>query len=175
MPIVRRARSRRGVSYLKHAAGADVRRPGASNTVDLIGLSRSVAAGEEQRGLQNAFSRAFRACVARLALSPYITGSVAQCPRCGTVALKRLTAPDRVDRFAGTVWSALERLRGGSLYHCTFCRIQFYDTRARQKLIKEPARIAAGMQQPQQEYEPSGSATAQYSSSSSALSSQLKA
>jgi hypothetical protein len=70
-----------------------------------------------------------RAALARAALSPYISGPVARCPYCESARLKKLIQPDRIDRFAPTFWSRVERLRGGGLYHCALCRIQFYDTR----------------------------------------------
>jgi hypothetical protein len=32
----------------------------------------------------------------------------------------------------------LQRLSGGKLYHCWFCRLQFYDTRQRFNISRKP-------------------------------------
>jgi hypothetical protein len=49
--------------------------------------------------------------------------------------LKRLGEPDVVDRIQGGVWNLIERLAHGNLYHCRFCRVQFYD---RRPLVSRP-------------------------------------
>jgi hypothetical protein len=38
------------------------------------------------------------------------------------------------------IWNFLSRLGGGKLYHCCFCRLQFYDRRPspEQQSITEP-------------------------------------
>ena len=38
-------------------------------------------------------------------------------------------SPEEIDKMAAGPLNILERLAGGSLYHCCFCRIQFYDRR----------------------------------------------
>jgi hypothetical protein len=61
----------------------------------------------------------------------YHFGEQVRCPRCGTYRVTKLRAPDRVDRMVAGFWNALERVLGGNkLYHCCFCRVQFYDRRA---------------------------------------------
>ena len=56
-------------------------------------------------------------------------GPHARCPKCGTFRVTRLGEPDGVDRMQGGLWNLLERLSRGGLYHCRFCRVQFYDRR----------------------------------------------
>ena len=58
-------------------------------------------------------------------------GDSTRCPRCGTEKLKRLSAPDGIDHM---IWNLFRpfRFMGLRLYHCRFCRIQFYDTRPAQ-------------------------------------------
>lgn len=56
-------------------------------------------------------------------------GGSARCPRCGTYRIVRLKAPDRIDPMHAGLFNLLERLAGGRLHHCRYCRIQFYDRR----------------------------------------------
>ncbi|HEY1218867.1 MAG TPA: hypothetical protein VGF03_08005 [Bryobacteraceae bacterium] len=56
-------------------------------------------------------------------------GPHARCPQCATYRLTRLGEPDAVDTMQGGLWNLLERWFGGNLYHCRFCRVQFYDRR----------------------------------------------
>jgi DNA-directed RNA polymerase subunit RPC12/RpoP len=56
-------------------------------------------------------------------------GEHARCPQCGTFRLTRLRGRDKIDKMASGVWNTLERMAGGVLYHCCFCRVQFYDRR----------------------------------------------
>jgi DNA-directed RNA polymerase subunit RPC12/RpoP len=56
-------------------------------------------------------------------------GEYARCPRCGTTRLTRLHGPDKIDPMFSGALNTLERLAGGKLYHCCFCRVQFYDRR----------------------------------------------
>jgi len=51
------------------------------------------------------------------------------CPRCGTSRLTQLRQRDKIDKMEGGLWNMAARLLGGKLYHCCFCRIQFYDRR----------------------------------------------
>ena len=51
------------------------------------------------------------------------------CPRCGTNRLTKLKERDRIDRMERGIWNLAARLCGGKLYHCYFCRLQFYDRR----------------------------------------------
>jgi len=56
-------------------------------------------------------------------------GDKARCPKCGTFRIVRLKAPDRIDPMFTGLFNLLEKLSGGRLHHCRFCRIQFYDRR----------------------------------------------
>ena len=65
-------------------------------------------------------------------------GPHARCPRCGTIRVTRLGERDAVDRMQGGLWNLLERLFHGNLYHCRFCRVQFYDRRPQVSQAAEP-------------------------------------
>jgi len=65
-------------------------------------------------------------------------GPHARCPKCGTFRLTRLGEPDAVDTMQGGFLNLLERLRHGNLYHCRFCRVQFYDRRPPASQASEP-------------------------------------
>jgi ribosomal protein L40E len=52
-----------------------------------------------------------------------------QCPRCHTYKVSRRIAPDKIDPVIKSMSSMLQSVLGGRLYHCNFCRIQFYDLR----------------------------------------------
>ncbi len=56
-------------------------------------------------------------------------GAKARCPKCGTFRIVRLKAPDRIDPMFSGLFNLLEKLSGGRLHHCRYCRIQFYDRR----------------------------------------------
>jgi hypothetical protein len=56
-------------------------------------------------------------------------GPHARCPHCGTFRLARLAEPDAVDPMQDGLWNLYARLSHGNLYHCRFCRLQFYDRR----------------------------------------------
>ena len=72
----------------------------------------------------------------------YHLGSDARCPRCGTFRLSRLKERDKIDPMRGGLYNLAERLSGGKLYHCKFCRVQFYDRRglsAESSVVVAPA------------------------------------
>jgi hypothetical protein len=57
-------------------------------------------------------------------------GPASRCPVCGSYRISRLKSPDRIDRFHGGFLNLLERVAGkGRLFHCRWCRLQFYDRR----------------------------------------------
>lgn len=56
----------------------------------------------------------------------------AQCPKCGTRGLSKLKSRDRVDRLNKNPLRLLLAVVRAPLYHCTFCRLQFWDWRSRQ-------------------------------------------
>lgn len=53
------------------------------------------------------------------------------CPRCGTDELDKRKTIDKIDKLSKAPMSLLQAALGGSLYHCVFCRVQFYDVRSR--------------------------------------------
>ena len=59
----------------------------------------------------------------------YHFGPHCRCPECGTLRVTRLKAPDRIDRRKTGFLNYLEKLFGGKLLHCRYCRVQFYDRR----------------------------------------------
>ena len=77
-------------------------------------------------------------------------GKSARCPKCGTYRIVRLKERDRIDPMNTGLLNALERLAGGKLYHCRYCRIQFWD---RRRLASEVAAGEAGTAQETEETE----------------------
>jgi DNA-directed RNA polymerase subunit RPC12/RpoP len=59
----------------------------------------------------------------------YHLGPAVRCPLCGSRRVTKLKAPDRIDPMRRGLLNWLERMANGKLYHCRFCRIQFYDRR----------------------------------------------
>jgi hypothetical protein len=68
----------------------------------------------------------------------YYLGERARCPLCGTFRLRALLEKDHIDRMLKSPVSVLQRVFGGRLYHCRYCRAQFYDRRplAEESLLK---------------------------------------
>lgn len=56
-------------------------------------------------------------------------GPQCRCPRCGTLRVVRLRSRDHIDPMRHGLLNLLERMAGGRLYHCRYCRIQFFDRR----------------------------------------------
>jgi len=59
----------------------------------------------------------------------YHFGPIPRCPKCGTLRITKLKSPDRIDPMHTGFLNFLERSAGGALFHCKFCRLQFYDRR----------------------------------------------
>ena len=59
----------------------------------------------------------------------YYFGEHSRCPLCGTCRLRVLTERDHIDRMLKTPMNTWNRMTGGRLYHCRYCRVQFYDKR----------------------------------------------
>ena len=60
----------------------------------------------------------------------YHLGLSCRCPECGTYRVVRLKQPDKIDRKHSGFLNFLERLAGGGrLFHCRYCRLQFFDRR----------------------------------------------
>jgi hypothetical protein len=53
-------------------------------------------------------------------------GRIAQCPDCGTTRLVIRRTRDPIDRCESGFLAWWRRKTGATLYHCIFCRLQFY-------------------------------------------------
>ena len=89
------------------------------------------------------FSHTFRCrdCSYRVRESHLQTGlfgKFAECPRCGNIAPDKRKKPDRVDSMLHSPLRFLHWLMGGQLYHCVFCRLQFYDRRPLRPRVSKP-------------------------------------
>jgi DNA-directed RNA polymerase subunit RPC12/RpoP len=62
-------------------------------------------------------------------------GKAARCPLCGTYRITRLKEPDQIDKMHTGLWNMLEKMFGGRLHHCRYCRIQFWDRRRLQSEV----------------------------------------
>jgi hypothetical protein len=67
----------------------------------------------------------------------------ARCPSCGTGRLTRLAGRDPVDRLFRNPFSLIQAAFGGKLFHCNYCRLQFYDVRPLLQRAREKARRTA--------------------------------
>jgi hypothetical protein len=79
-------------------------------------------------------------------------GAYPRCPRCGTYRLSRLAKRDKIDKMEKGPINFAQFLWGAELYHCRFCRLQFYDVRKpvapelKDKAAAAAAPISAGAQ-----------------------------
>jgi hypothetical protein len=64
-------------------------------------------------------------------LFQYHFGKYCRCPRCGTFRLTKLKERDKIDSMHTGFLNLMERMSGGKLLHCRYCRLQFYDRRPR--------------------------------------------
>jgi DNA-directed RNA polymerase subunit RPC12/RpoP len=62
-------------------------------------------------------------------------GKAARCPLCGTYRISRLKEPDPIDKMHTGLLNLLEKMAGGRLFHCRYCRIQFWDRRRLQQEV----------------------------------------
>jgi hypothetical protein len=71
-------------------------------------------------------------------------GDNCMCPRCGTLRITKLRDRDQIDPMMGGLLNIVERMAGGKIYHCCYCRVQFYDRRKMaSRTDSEPAETAA--------------------------------
>jgi DNA-directed RNA polymerase subunit RPC12/RpoP len=68
-------------------------------------------------------------------------GDYPRCPRCGTYRLTRLATRDKIDQMQKGLVNWAQFLWGADLYHCRYCRVQFYDVR---KPVAPEVRATAG-------------------------------
>ena len=59
-----------------------------------------------------------------------------RCPLCGTTRLNRLAGPDGIDHMCWNLFNLVHKRFGIRLYHCRYCRIQFYDLPRAKKTIE---------------------------------------
>ena len=53
-----------------------------------------------------------------------------QCPHCKTTRLKVLKKLDKIEKLYGNaLMNRIRARRGDTIYHCVYCRLQFYDPR----------------------------------------------
>src|SRR5436190_11351891 len=61
---------------------------------------------------------------------PEVSDDQVRCPHCKTTRLKVLKKLDRIEKLYGNaLMNRMRANRGDTLYHCVFCRLQFYDPR----------------------------------------------
>ncbi len=88
------------------------------------------------------YSEAFRCekCQQRVRTTSFSLRYVryVKCPCCHSVDLTILKRRDGIDRMQKGFLNLVQRLGGGKLYHCWFCRLQFYDTRQRFNTGRKP-------------------------------------
>jgi hypothetical protein len=61
---------------------------------------------------------------------PATKGDKVRCPHCQTTRLKVLPKLDRIEKLYGnTLMNRIRARRGDTIYHCVYCRMQFYDSR----------------------------------------------
>lgn len=70
---------------------------------------------------------------ARQARLGFLFADRSRCPLCGTERVARLAQRDGIDRMHRNIFSMLRWFTATQLYHCRFCRIQFYDATRREK------------------------------------------
>src|SRR4051794_13596293 len=75
-----------------------------------------------------------------------------QCPRCGTRRLHVLKRLDTIDAVYGNrLANEIRARRGDTIYHCIYCRLQFYDPR---KPESKPPKLEVAAPEPESEPEP---------------------
>jgi DNA-directed RNA polymerase subunit RPC12/RpoP len=75
----------------------------------------------------------------------YHLGQNTRCPVCGSFRVVKLKHPDRIDRMHTGFLNFLERISGkGKLFHCRWCRLQFYDRRELAELHRVTDTVHAG-------------------------------
>ncbi len=64
-------------------------------------------------------------------LSRFRTARFVSCPKCGGHDVTALSKRDRIDGFNRHPLRLFQGMLGARLYHCSLCRLQFYDLRSR--------------------------------------------
>jgi DNA-directed RNA polymerase subunit RPC12/RpoP len=71
-----------------------------------------------------------------------------RCPQCGTSRVTKLRKRDRIDPMQTGLLNPFERLLDGKLYHCRFCRVQFYDRRGSTLPLEETVEESSTREEP---------------------------
>jgi hypothetical protein len=71
----------------------------------------------------------------------FLLGRRTHCPHCWNVNLDKLKSVDFIETMYKNPLSYFQKWLGGNLYHCSFCRLQFYDLRDRFQ-IRKRVRVA---------------------------------
>ena len=58
-------------------------------------------------------------------------GRQVRCPKCGTFRVVKLKERDKIDPMQTGLLNLMEHMAGGKLFHCRYCRTQFFDRRKR--------------------------------------------
>jgi len=74
--------------------------------------------------------------------------NVCRCPDCGTARVVHRSKRDPIDRMSKSPSSVIAKWMGGKLYHCIFCRLQFYSTRPKAVLPPEEHPLHPGERPP---------------------------
>jgi hypothetical protein len=85
-------------------------------------------------------------------------GDRCRCHRCGTYRISKLKVRDKIDKMETGFLNLLERCMGGTLYHCRYCRVQFFDRRTFIPAVARPPR-AKGNETPLPPTDEPGTAT----------------
>jgi hypothetical protein len=101
-----------------------------------------------RRGLEKLiFAQAFRCptCNRRERRSYIDAGfdEFASCPRCGNAVPDKRSKRDKVDSMLHSPIRMIHWALGGKIYHCVFCRLQFYDVRLLRKDKEKEAETEA--------------------------------
>ena len=66
----------------------------------------------------------------------FLFGRTSRCPRCGSFRVDKLRGVDHIDPMYKNPLSYLQKYFGANVHWCPFCRLQFYDVRARIPAVK---------------------------------------
>jgi hypothetical protein len=61
------------------------------------------------------------------------------CPSCGSYRVSLRQTPDKIDQMYSSPSNFMNRMLGGALFKCRYCRLQFYDQRPLREKSSGPA------------------------------------
>src|SRR5438105_10372809 len=78
-----------------------------------------------------------------------------RCPHCQTTRLKVLKKLDRIEKLYGNaLMNRMRARRGDTIYHCVYCRLQFYDPRKPGRMPAQDIKRQADTPAPPEKSEP---------------------